>query len=119
EARAAIKNMAGRTRSILFSYTTHDIVEPIHFIVPPVIYWLQSFAEVGFYPDLRFDASFVSPQALLLRKSRPKANEDVLPFFADSINKKFHINAQQEEISRLTQSNQDLQRRLESEITKR
>ena len=55
----------------------------------------------------------------MLRKSRPKANEDVLPFFADSINKKFQINAQQEEISRLSQSNQDLQRRLESEVTKR
>ncbi len=119
EGRTAIKNMASKTRSILFSSTPDDLVEPTHVNVRPVIYWLQSFAEVGFYPDLRFDASFVSPQALLLRKSRPKANEDVLPFFADSINKKFHINAQQEEISRLTQSNQDLQRRLESEITKR
>ena len=107
EGKTAIKNMASKTRSILFSSTPDDLVEPTHVNVSPVIYWLQSFAEVGFYPDLRFDASFVSPQALLLRKSRPKANEDVLPFFADSINKKFHINAQQEEISRLTQSNQD------------
>ena len=99
EGRTAIKNMASKTRSILFSSTPDDLVEPTHVNVRPVIYWLQSFAEVGFYPDLRFDASFVSPQALLLRKSRPKANEDVLPFFADSINKKFHINAQQEEIA--------------------
>jgi len=119
EGKTAIKNMASKTRSILFSSTPHDLVEPTHVNVRPVIYWLQSFAEVGFYPDLRFDASFVSPQALLLRKSRPKANEDILPFFADSINKKFHINAQQEEISRLAQSTQDLQRRLESEVAKR
>ena len=67
----------------------------------------------------RFDGSFVSPQAFLLRKSRPKTHEDILPFFADSINKKFHVNAQQEEIARLTQSTQELQRKLESQISKR
>ncbi|HEX9271471.1 MAG TPA: methyltransferase domain-containing protein, partial [Candidatus Binatia bacterium] len=119
EGKMAIKNMASKTRCILFSSTPHDLVEPTHVNVRPVIYWLQSFAEVGFYPDLRFDASFVSPQAFLLRKTRPKANEDILPFFADSINKKFHINAQQEEIARLAQSNQELRRRVESEVAKR
>jgi glycosyltransferase involved in cell wall biosynthesis/SAM-dependent methyltransferase len=119
EGKMAIKNMASKTRCILFSSTPHDLVEPTHVNVRPVIYWLQSFAEVGFYPDLRFDASFVSPQAFLLRKTRPKANEDILPFFADSINKKFHVNAQQEEIARLTQSTQELQRKLESQISKR
>ena len=120
EGQIAVKNMASKTRCILFSSTPlDDLDEPTHVNVRPVIYWLQSFAEVGFYPDLRFDASFVSPQAFLLRKSRPKANEDVLPFFADSINKKFHINAQQEEIARLTQSTQELQRKLESQIAKR
>ena len=50
----AIKNMASKTRSysILF-YTARDLVEPTHVNVRPVIYWLQSFAEVGFYPDLQ------------------------------------------------------------------
>jgi len=119
EGKMAIKNMASKTRCILFSSTPHDLVEPTHVNVRPVIYWLQSFAEVGFYPDLRFDASFVSPQAFLLRKSRPKTHEDILPFFADSINKKFHVNAQQEEIARLMQSTQELQRKLESQISKR
>jgi glycosyltransferase involved in cell wall biosynthesis/SAM-dependent methyltransferase len=112
EGKMAIKNMASKTRCILFSSTPHDLVEPTHVNVRPVIYWLQSFAEVGFYPDLRFDASFVSPQAFLLRKTRPKANEDILPFFADSINNKFHSNAQQQEIAKLTQANQDLQQEI-------
>jgi glycosyltransferase involved in cell wall biosynthesis/SAM-dependent methyltransferase len=119
EGKLAIKNMASKTRSILFSSTPHDLVEPTHVNVRPLIYWLQSFAEVGFYPDLRFDASFVSPQAFLLKKSRPKATEDILPFFADAINKKFHINTQQEEIARLTQSTQELQRKLESQVSRR
>jgi len=108
--RVAVRNMACKTRCILFSSTPHDLTEPTHVNVRPVIYWLQSFAEVGFYPDLRFDASFVSPQAFLLRKSRPKANEDILPFFADSINKKFHIKAQQEEIaSQVSKRDQEIQ----------
>src|SRR5215510_13553367 len=120
EGQAAVKNVASKTRCILFSSTPHeDRVEPTHVNVRPVIYWLESFAAVGFYPDLRFDASFVAPQAFLLRKSRPKVGEDTLPFFADSINKKFLINAQQQEIARLTQSNQELQRKVESEVSKR
>ena len=48
-----------------------------------------------------------------------RSHEDILPFFADSINKKFHSNAQQQEIARLTQSTQELQRKLESQISKR
>jgi len=110
DGRVAVKNIASKTRCILFSSTPHDLTEPTHVNVRPVIYWLQSFAEVGFYPDLRFDASFVSPQAFLLRKSRPKTNEDILPFFADSINKKFHIKAQQEEIaSQVSKRDQEIQ----------
>src|SRR5882724_8476932 len=119
EGQVAVKNIASKTRCILFSSTPHDLTESTHVNVRPVIYWLQSFSEEGFYPDLRFDASFVSPQAFLLRKSRPKTHEDILPFFADSINKKFHVNAQQEEIARLTQSTQELKRKLESQISKR
>src|SRR5262245_31577070 len=119
EGKKAIKNIANKTRSILFSSTPHDLTEPTHVNVRPVIYWLEAFAEVGFYPDLRFDASFVAPQAFLLRKGRAKANEDILPFFADSINKKFLSNAQQQEIARLTQANQELQRKLETQLSKR
>jgi glycosyltransferase involved in cell wall biosynthesis/SAM-dependent methyltransferase len=120
EGQVAITNIASKTRCILFSSTPHeDCPEPTHVNVRPVIYWLKSFAAVGFYPDLRFDASFVSPQAFLLRKARPKVTEDILPFFAASIDKKFHSNAQQQEITRLTQSIQELQRKLEAQISKR
>ena len=119
EGRSAINNMASRTSSILFSSTPHDLTEPTHVNVRPVIYWLQFFAEVGFYPDLRFDASFVSPQAFLLRKTKPTLEEDTLPFFVESINKKFQLNAQQEQITTLTSSNQELRRRLEEEVGKR
>ena len=120
EGQVAVRNIANKTPCILFSSTPHDDPgEPTHVNVRPVIYWLESFAQVGFYPDLRFDASFVSPQAFLLRKARPKITEDVLPFFADSINKKFHGNPQEQEIARLTQLTQELQRKLEIQVSKR
>ena len=120
EGQVAVRNIANKTPCILFSSTPHDDPgEPTHVNVRPVIYWLESFAQVGFYPDLRFDASFVSPQAFLLRKARPKITDDVLPFFADSINKKFHGNPQEQEIARLTQSTQELQRKLEIQVSKR
>ncbi len=108
DARAAIKKMASRTDCILFSSTPHDLTEPTHVNVRPIIYWLQLFAEVGFYPDLRFDASFVCPQAFLVRKGMPRLQEDALPFFSESINKKFQIQAQLEQIAGLARSNQEL-----------
>jgi glycosyltransferase involved in cell wall biosynthesis len=109
DAKSAIKNMALRTDCILFSSTPNDLTEPTHVNVRPVIYWLQLFAEFGFYPDLRFDASFVCPQAFLLRKGIPRIEEDALPFFADSINKKFQIHAQLEQIAALTRSNKEIE----------
>jgi 2-polyprenyl-3-methyl-5-hydroxy-6-metoxy-1,4-benzoquinol methylase/glycosyltransferase involved in cell wall biosynthesis len=118
-ARVAIRKMASRTDCILFSSTPHDLTEPTHVNVRPIIYWLQLFAEIGFYPDLRFDASFVSPQAFLIRKGTPRLQEDALPFFSDSINKKFQINSQQEQIVGLTRSKQELQQHLEGEVGKR
>jgi GT2 family glycosyltransferase/2-polyprenyl-3-methyl-5-hydroxy-6-metoxy-1,4-benzoquinol methylase len=91
DARIAITNMASKTECILFSSTPHDFEEPTHVNVQPVIYWLQLFAEHDFYPDLRFDASHISPQAFLLRQgvSLPRLREDVLPFFAASIDRTF------------------------------
>ena len=54
EGQVAVKNIASKTRCILFSSTPHDdLAESTHVNVRPVIYWLQSFAEVGFYPDLQ------------------------------------------------------------------
>ncbi|HXF76662.1 MAG TPA: glycosyltransferase [Methylomirabilota bacterium] len=119
DARLVIENMASRTECILFSSTPHDLTEPTHVNVRPIIYWLQLFAEFGFYPDLRFDASFVSPQAFLVRKRMPKLHEEILPSFSESINKKFQIKAQQEQIEALTQSQQELHRQLNEEIAKR
>lgn len=116
EARDAIGNMASRTTCILFSSTPHDLTEPTHVNVRPVIYWLQLFAAVGFYPDLRFDASFVSPQAFLVRKGVPNLERDTLPSFAESIDKKFQIGAQQQQMAALMRTNQELERKLEDEI---
>jgi glycosyltransferase involved in cell wall biosynthesis/2-polyprenyl-3-methyl-5-hydroxy-6-metoxy-1,4-benzoquinol methylase len=118
DARVAIRNMASRAQSILFSSTPQDLTEPTHINVRPVIYWLQLFAEAGFYPDLRFDASFVCPQAILLRKETPRLEQDTLPFVSEAILKRFKIKAQQEQIAGLTRSNQELRQRLDNDAEK-
>lgn len=92
---AAIRNMAARTECILFSSNPNDFDEPTHINVRPVSDWLDLFSKAGFYPDLVVDTSCVSPQAFLLRKRAPELHKEVLPFFAQSINRKFEVIAQQ------------------------
>lgn len=116
QAKDAVRLMAHRTSSVLFSSTPHDLEEPTHVNVRPVIYWLQLFGQMGFHPDLRFDASFVSPQAFLLRKNRPRLKEDTLPFFAEAIYRRLDLHAQQAEILRLTNAKEELQKRFEAEV---
>jgi glycosyltransferase involved in cell wall biosynthesis/2-polyprenyl-3-methyl-5-hydroxy-6-metoxy-1,4-benzoquinol methylase len=119
EGRVAIENMASRTSTIVFSSTPNDFTEPTHVNVRPVIYWLRLFLEFGFYPDLTFDASVVSPQAFLLRKSRPNIEEEALDWFAESINRRVQLHEKQRQIVLLTDDNKALQRRLDGEIKKR
>ena len=74
EARKAIENMTQATECILFSSTPDDFTEPTHVNVRAPFDWLKLFAERQFHPDLAFDASFVAPHAMLLRR-----NADGLP----------------------------------------
>ena len=68
EATRAIANLAAATDTILFSSTPSDFTEPTHINVHPPIGWIEQFAAVGFVPDLAFDAGFVAPHAMLLRR---------------------------------------------------
>jgi len=78
DGKAAIRNMAAAADAVLFSSTPSDFTEPTHINVQPVFYWLRLFRESGFAPDSSFDASFVCPQALLLRRAaRPASDEEL------------------------------------------
>jgi len=85
EARLSIQNLAAATDTILFSSSPFDLTEPTHINVKQPIAWLELFAAVGFFPDLMFDASFVTPQAMLLRRTDRALDWDVRRLFSELI----------------------------------
>jgi SAM-dependent methyltransferase len=69
EAEHAIENLCAHTERVLFSSSPLDYREPTHVNVHPTDYWGEQFARYGFYRDVDFDASFITPWAALFRKS--------------------------------------------------
>ncbi len=100
-ARKAIKNMASHAPALLFSSTPKDFAEPTHINVRPVIEWLRLFRDVSFAPDVAFDASFISPQAMLLRKIETEPAEDLLTIFALAVNQKVTLQERSSEVCAL------------------
>ena len=105
EARIAVENLAKVTDCILFSSTPQDVTEPTHFNVHPTIYWLKLFAEFGFWPDLTFDAGFVAPHALLLRRQSQPLPEEALVLFSEKIR---FVGALVERESRIGRLNEEI-----------
>jgi SAM-dependent methyltransferase len=68
QAEAAVASLCARGDDVLFSSSPHDYREPTHHNVEPVEGWAERFARHGFVRDVDFDASFVSPWAMRLRK---------------------------------------------------
>jgi Methyltransferase domain len=70
EAQAAIANFCQHSDDILFSSTPFDYKEASHFNVQPPEAWAELFARHGFYRDVDFDASFITPWAARFRRSQ-------------------------------------------------
>jgi SAM-dependent methyltransferase len=71
-AEQAIANLAAAGNDILFSSTPFDYKEGSHFNTQPPEYWADLFAGQGFFRDVDFDASFITPWAVLfLKKQEP------------------------------------------------
>jgi 2-polyprenyl-3-methyl-5-hydroxy-6-metoxy-1,4-benzoquinol methylase len=68
EATAAIANICRHTDTVLFSSSPADFLEPTHVNVQPPDYWVSLFASHGFFRDVRYDATYLAPQAVLLRR---------------------------------------------------
>jgi GT2 family glycosyltransferase len=68
EARQAVENMCQYTDDILFSSTPFDYREVTHFNVRPPEYWSTLFAHHGFYRDVDFDGSFITPWTVRFRR---------------------------------------------------
>lgn len=69
EVDKAILNLTSITDRLLISSTPEDFEEPTHLNVQPPEYWAGKLAELGFHRDLDYDASFLTPWAVLFRRS--------------------------------------------------
>jgi SAM-dependent methyltransferase len=70
DGEAAIANFCRHTDDVLFSSTPNDHRELSHVNVQPGEYWAELFAQHGFYRDVDFDASFLTPWAVRFRRGR-------------------------------------------------
>jgi SAM-dependent methyltransferase len=70
----AIKNMCSASDAVLIASTPDDFDDPTHFNVQPPEYWITQFSKFGYKPDIQFDANFITPYAILFRKTREKTS---------------------------------------------
>lgn len=68
EVEKAIGNLCAASDDILFSSTPFDYKEATHDNVQPPSYWAYQFARFGFYRDVDYDASYITPWAVRFRK---------------------------------------------------
>ena len=68
EAQTAIENLCRHTRDILFSSSPMDYKEATHVNVHQPDYWVEQFGRQGFFRDVDFDGSFITPWTIRFRK---------------------------------------------------
>jgi SAM-dependent methyltransferase len=68
ESELALINLCTASDDILFSSTPFDYKETTHVNVNNPDYWSEQFAKHGFFRDVNFDASFITPWAVRYRK---------------------------------------------------
>ena len=98
EALRAMRNVASITDTILFSSTATDIAEPTHFNVHQPIWWLEHFQRLSFSPDPMYDASFVAPHAMLLRKTETRLDFSILWLYAELLRFKHAVVARNQQL---------------------
>ncbi len=69
-AEKAVVNFCQHSRDVLFSSTPYDYKEATHFNVRPLAYWAGLFARQGFYRDVAFEASFLTPWTVRFREGQ-------------------------------------------------
>lgn len=68
EAETAIANFCRHTDDVIFSSTPGDYKEPTHVNVHPPEHWASEFARHGFYRDVDFDGSYITPWTIRFRR---------------------------------------------------
>lgn len=70
EASTSIRHMVQYSDTLLFSFTPYDLNRPDRSRLKPPEYWVSLFENASFTPDITYDASYISPHALLFRKRK-------------------------------------------------
>jgi hypothetical protein len=73
QSEKAVKNLCQHSDDILFSSTPFDYSEATHFNVQPPEYWTELFAREKFFRDIDYDASYITPWAVRLRRKNEPA----------------------------------------------
>lgn len=68
DAERAVANLCAHAGEVLFSSTPFDRKELTHVNVQPPEYWAELFARHGFFRDVDYDASFMTPWAIRFRR---------------------------------------------------
>lgn len=69
EGKIAIKNIVSYSDRILFSSSPDDLKEKSHVNVQQREYWAKLFAEYGFYDDIMYRPTYISPQSIYFRRT--------------------------------------------------
>lgn len=80
ESETAIANLCNHTDKILFSSSPHDYGEVTHINVQPPEVWAQIFARNNFYRDLDYDASYITPWAVLYHRDTQRLDKLVFEY---------------------------------------
>ncbi len=68
EGKRAVGGLCNLTKDVLCSASYQNFREATHLNVQPPDFWAQQFARHGFYRDIDFDASFITPWTMRFRK---------------------------------------------------
>lgn len=80
ESELAIANLCKHTDKILFSSSPYDYSEVTHINVQQPEVWAQIFARNGFFRDLDYDASYITPWAVLFHRNSQRLDKLVLNY---------------------------------------
>ena len=94
DSKCAIKNMCAATDDILFSSTPFDYEEKTHIGIKPIEDWIREFYYHGFLHNINYDATFISVQAVYLRKEKKECVDLISDYerkYFSNLNELFHV----------------------------
>lgn len=80
DAPMAVARLCEASDDVLMSSSPDEFREDTHFNVQPREYWAGLFAEQGFFHDLDYDASYITPWAMRFRRGRDPVSRTIMNY---------------------------------------